>query len=179
MSAGFEKYFQIARCFRDEDPRADRQPEFTQLDLEMSFAESNDILTLIEKLYYDFVKSITPDKKIKFPFPRISYHDAIELLLSKGIHVNAVDNDGESALFCARDIETMQLLISHGADINLRNNIGNTVLMQICQRYHIEEIKFLLTVPAIDLSIRNSEDKMGLDLAVGRGFTQAADLIRS
>ena len=78
MSAGFEKYFQIARCFRDEDPRADRQPEFTQLDLEMSFAESNDILTLIEKLYYDLVKSITPDKKIKFPFPRISYHDAIE-----------------------------------------------------------------------------------------------------
>jgi len=78
MSAGFEKYFQIARCFRDEDPRADRQPEFTQLDLEMSFVESDDILSLIEKLYYDLVKAITPNKNIKFPFPRIPYKEAIE-----------------------------------------------------------------------------------------------------
>jgi len=78
MSAGFEKYFQIARCFRDEDPRADRQPEFTQLDLEMSFVESSDILSLIEELYYNLVKTITPNKTIKFPFPRISYHDAME-----------------------------------------------------------------------------------------------------
>lgn len=78
MSAGFEKYFQIARCFRDEDPRADRQPEFSQLDLEMSFVESNDILNLIEQLYYNLVRAITPNKNIKFPFPRISYHDAME-----------------------------------------------------------------------------------------------------
>jgi aspartyl-tRNA synthetase len=78
MSAGFEKYFQIARCFRDEDPRADRQPEFTQLDLEMSFVESDDILSLIEKLYYDLVKAITPSKNIKFPFPRIPYNEVIE-----------------------------------------------------------------------------------------------------
>jgi len=78
MVAGFEKYFQVARCFRDEDLRADRQPEFTQLDLEMSFIDEEDILVLMEELFTSLVENITPDMRILKPFPRLSYRDAME-----------------------------------------------------------------------------------------------------
>jgi aspartyl-tRNA synthetase len=78
MVAGYERYFQIARCFRDEDQRADRQPEFTQLDLEMSFVQREDILQTIEELMIAVVEQVT-DKKILFkPFPRLTYHEAIQ-----------------------------------------------------------------------------------------------------
>lgn len=78
MVAGFEKYFQIAKCFRDEDPRSDRQAEFTQLDIEISFMEEKEILGLIEDLIIKMVKEIFPEKKIReIPFPRISYQKSI------------------------------------------------------------------------------------------------------
>jgi aspartyl-tRNA synthetase len=78
MVAGFDRYFQIARCFRDEDLRADRQPEFTQLDLEMSFVEAQDILQLMEKLFTSLTKSVRPDLRLLEPFPRLSYKEALE-----------------------------------------------------------------------------------------------------
>jgi len=76
--AGMEKYFQIARCFRDEDLRADRQPEFTQLDVEMSFAEVEDILPLMEELIVRIFKE-TIGRDIPRPFPRMTYKEAMEL----------------------------------------------------------------------------------------------------
>ncbi len=78
MVAGIEKYFQIAKCFRDEDTRADRQPEFTQLDLEMSFVEEEDILKLLEELFTSMVETIKPKMKVVKPFPRLSYADVME-----------------------------------------------------------------------------------------------------
>jgi len=77
MVAGFEKYFQIARCFRDEDLRGDRQPEHTQLDLEMAFVEQEDVLSLVEECYTALVPAVTPHKRIIAPFPRLTYDEAM------------------------------------------------------------------------------------------------------
>lgn len=77
MVAGFEKYYQIARCFRDEDLRADRQPEFTQLDIEMSFVDEEDILLLLEELFTSLVEHVKPELKIIKPFPRLTYSEAM------------------------------------------------------------------------------------------------------
>ena len=78
MVAGYDKYFQIARCFRDEDLRADRQPEFTQLDMEMSFVDQEDVLNLIERLFVELAREVTPHKRLVTPFPRLTYAEAME-----------------------------------------------------------------------------------------------------
>lgn len=78
MVGGVDRYYQIARCFRDEDQRGDRQPEFTQLDLEMSFVERNDVLELVEALYTALIPAAAPHKKLATtPFPRLAYSDAL------------------------------------------------------------------------------------------------------
>jgi aspartyl-tRNA synthetase len=79
MVAGVERYFQIARCFRDEDQRGDRQPEFTQLDIEMSFVEREDVLRLMEEMYTAMVAEIVPEKKLlATPWPRLGYREAMD-----------------------------------------------------------------------------------------------------
>ncbi len=80
MVAGVERYFQVARCFRDEDLRGDRQPEFTQLDLEMAFVDRReDIMDLIEDLMIQLVRTVAPDKRLlQVPFPRLAYQEAMD-----------------------------------------------------------------------------------------------------
>ncbi|HBS06800.1 MAG TPA: aspartate--tRNA ligase [Leptospiraceae bacterium] len=77
MVGGLERYFQIVKCFRDEDFRADRQPEFTQLDMELSFVDENMVMDELEGLWTSVLKSVF-DVKLKTPFPRMSYHQAME-----------------------------------------------------------------------------------------------------
>lgn len=79
MVAGIEKYFQIARCMRDEDARGDRQPEFTQLDLEMAFTSEEEVMKLNEDLLINIVKNLYPEKRIQeVPFPKMTYQEAME-----------------------------------------------------------------------------------------------------
>jgi aspartyl-tRNA synthetase len=101
MVAGVEKYFQIARCFRDEDTRSDRQPEFTQMDLEMSFVTREDVMELNENLLIHLVKTLFPHKKIQeTPFPRISYKEAMEKYGSDRPDFRTDKNDPDLLAFC-------------------------------------------------------------------------------
>lgn len=101
MSAGFEKYFQIARCFRDEDTRGDRQPEFTQIDLEMSFVTQEDVMAINEKMVIELVGKLYPKKKIQeTPFPRLSYKEAMEKYNSDKPDLRKDKNDPSMLAFC-------------------------------------------------------------------------------
>ena len=98
MVGGFEKYFQIARCFRDEDLRQDRQPEFTQIDMEMSFVEQEDIINIVEEMYKILFKKIL-NVDLQIPFLRMEYRDAIRRFgsdkpdLRFGIEIKDFTND--------------------------------------------------------------------------------------
>jgi len=101
MVAGVEKYFQIARCFRDEDQRGDRQPEFTQLDMEMSFVDQEDVIAQMEKMLISLVEKVSPEKKIQqIPFPRITYKEAMDKYDTDRPDLRKDLNDPTELAFC-------------------------------------------------------------------------------
>lgn len=101
MTAGIEKYFQVAKCLRDEDGRGDRQPEFTQLDMELSFVDREDVMNLNENLLIDLVRTLYPEKRIQqVPFPRISYKDAMEKYGNDRPDIREDKSDSNLLAFC-------------------------------------------------------------------------------
>ncbi len=100
MVAGFEKYFQVARCMRDEDSRGDRQPEFTQLDFEMSFVTQEDILNYTEPMFIKLVETLYPEKHIsQIPFPRLTYAESMEKYGSDKPDLRKDKNDPDELAF--------------------------------------------------------------------------------
>lgn len=101
MVAGFEKYFQIARCFRDEDTRGDRQPEFTQLDFEMSFVTQEDVLQYTEAMFIELIHKLYPHKKItSTPFPRMTFKESMEKYGSDKPDLRQDKNNPDELAFC-------------------------------------------------------------------------------
>jgi len=101
MSSGFERYFQIAKCMRDEDTRGDRQPEFTQMDMEMSFVKREDVMKVNEELLIALVTSLFPEKKIQqVPFPVFSYKDVMEKYGSDKPDLRENKEDNNLLAFC-------------------------------------------------------------------------------
>lgn len=101
MSAGFERYFQIAKCMRDEDTRGDRQPEFTQMDLEMSFVTREDVMKVNEDLLIKVVTTLFPKKRIQsVPFPVLTYKEAMEKYNSDKPDIREDKNDPNLLAFC-------------------------------------------------------------------------------
>ncbi len=101
MVGGIERYFQIARCFRDEDQRGDRQPEFTQLDLEMSFVEREDVMAINEALLIALIRALKPEKKIQeVPFPRLSYAQAMKQYGTDRPDLRKDKSDPNTLAFC-------------------------------------------------------------------------------
>lgn len=101
MTAGVERYFQLARCMRDEDTRGDRQPEFTQLDMEMSFVDQDAVMQVNEELLIKVVQDLYPEKKIQqIPFPRITYKEAMEKYGNDRPDIREDKNDPNLLAFC-------------------------------------------------------------------------------
>lgn len=101
MSSGFERYFQIAKCMRDEDTRGDRQPEFTQMDLEMSFVTREDVMKVNEEMLISIVTTLFPEKKIQqVPFPIFTYKEVMEKYNSDKPDIREDKNDSNLLAFC-------------------------------------------------------------------------------
>jgi len=100
MIAGFEKYYQIARCFRDEDQRGDRQPEFTQLDMEMSFVTDTDIMEFNEAMFISVISKLLPEMKLPEKFEVITYADAMQKYGTDKPDLRKDKNDPNELAFC-------------------------------------------------------------------------------
>ncbi len=138
MVAGMDRYFQIARCFRDEDLRGDRQPEFTQLDLEMSFVQRDDVLALVEELYTEMIPVVTPHKRLlSSPWPMFSYREVVERYGSDKPDLRfGMELIDVSDIFAKSDFRVFQSAIESGGVIKC-------IVASGCAKYSRKEVDAL------------------------------------
>ncbi|MFJ1522615.1 aspartate--tRNA ligase [Spiroplasma sp. ald] len=134
MLAGFDKYFQIAKCFRDEDLRSDRQPEFMQLDLEMSFVERDDIIHFVETLFQTIMQDVMK-VKIKTPFFRMDYNEAIEKY-----GTDKPDTRYDLQLFDAKDIFAKTEFRVFATALKKELSLKGIFLPQLVSKKQVEEL---------------------------------------
>ncbi|MFO7181133.1 MAG: aspartate--tRNA ligase [Pseudomonadota bacterium] len=154
MVAGFEKYFQIVRCFRDEDLRLDRQPEFTQIDIELSFVNQDDVFTLVEGLVFAIWEAAGFDLAAKYPerrFPRMRYDEAMR----------KYGNDKPDLRFDMQHVDLTDLVVEHGGGgVPFWQPIAEKFRSGAYRRDLPAEIVKALVVPASANLSRTETDKL-------------------
>jgi len=138
MIAGVERYFQIARCFRDEDLRGDRQPEFTQLDLEMSFVHRDDVLDLVEGLYTAMIPAVAPQKRLAFtPWPKFTHREVMDRYGSDKPDLRfGMELFDASDIFCGSEFNVFKLTLAGGGVIK-------GLVVPGCAAYTRKEVDYL------------------------------------
>lgn len=165
MVAGYDRYFQIVRCFRDEDLRVDRQPEFTQIDIELSFVNQDDVFALIEGLVFDIWKSaLGIDLKTLFPsgkFPRLGFDEAMD----------KYGNDKPDLRFGLPHVDLTDIVIQHsGGGVSFFQTIAERFQSGAYRRDLPAEIVKAMLVPAsANLSRADSDKLEGLAKSMGAG----------
>jgi aspartyl-tRNA synthetase len=141
MVAGLDRYFQIARCFRDEDLRGDRQPEFTQLDLEMSFVHRDDVLATVEGLYTAMIPTVAPHKRLlSSPWRKLSHHEALNKYGSDKPDLRfGMELQDVSEIFAKSDFRVFQTALEAGGVIKCIVAMG-------CADYSRREVDDLIEV---------------------------------
>ncbi|HMN15103.1 MAG TPA: aspartate--tRNA ligase, partial [Bellilinea sp.] len=141
MVAGMDRYYQIARCFRDEDLRGDRQPEFTQLDLEMSFVHRDDVLAMVEGLFTEMLPKVAPHKKLlSSPWPKLTYTEALDRYGSDKPDLRfEMELINLSNLFAASEFKVFQSILEN-------NGVIKAIKVPGCAGYSRKEIDDLTTI---------------------------------
>jgi len=172
MVAGIEKYFQIARALRDEDTRGDRQPEHTQLDIEMSFVRPEDVMSLVETMVTTMVQEIFPQKKMKTPWPRISYKESMETYGNDKPDLREDKNDPDEIAFAwvvnfpsfERDKQTKEIQPVHHMFVQPSEEsltlfdtdplkMTSTQYDWVCNGYELASGSIRITDPALQLKV--------------------------
>jgi aspartyl-tRNA synthetase len=186
MVAGIDKYFQVPRCFRDEDQRGDRQPEFTQFEIEMSFVEQEDVIEVMEKCFIDLTAKIRPDKKIQStPFPRMTYKDAMETYGSdkpdlrfelKFTDVSDIAADCGFSVFSGivKDGGVVKAMNVPGGSSLSRKDIDN--LTDLAQRHGAKGLAWVRTGEDSGPVVKNAGEKFLKELSTATG-SKDGDLI--